>query len=101
MEVPTTVQPQRPDIDKMLNQIAAIDPNPWRAQFDEEELILWFHADLVANPTRVVISLDLHPSPNELAAARFLVHSREYVSELAAYITALEAQLQAGAASPE
>lgn len=83
---------KRPPIDQMKEQIAAIDPNPWRAQFDElGDLIIWFHAELAQDPRRIIVSMDEKPSKNEKAAAAFLVHCREYVKELINYIETLEA----------
>lgn len=85
----------RPPIDEMRQQISAIDPTPWRAQFDDDgALVIWFHADLGSDPRRIVVSMCLadteQPSSNELAAAGFLVNSREYVRDLIDYVLKLE-----------
>lgn len=85
----------RPPIEQMQQQIAAIEPAPWRAQLDDDGcLVIWFHADLASDPRRIVVSLCLseseQPSANELAAAAFLVNSREYVRDLIDYTAKLE-----------
>ncbi len=85
----------RPPIEQMLQQIAAIDATPWRAQFDEDgSLIIWFRADLDADPRRIIISFCMddteQPSKNEQAAADFLVNSREYMRDLISYTIQLE-----------
>lgn len=69
------------DLKKIREQVEAIDPEPWRADFDEDDmLVIWFHADLERDPRRIIISFGADkPSKNELAAAEFLVNSREYV----------------------
>ena len=85
----------RPPIEQMLQQIAAIDATPWRAEFDEDgSLIIWLHANLNEDPRRIVVSFCTgdteQPSANEQAAAEFLVNSREYVRDLIGYTAQLE-----------
>ena len=85
----------RPPIEQMQQQIVAINPALWRAEFDEDgSLVIWFHANLNEDPRRIIISLCLdeneQPSANERAAAEFLVSSREYVRDLIGYVEKLE-----------
>ena len=87
---------ERPDIETIQHQLDAIDPTPWRAEYDTVgDLILWFHASLAEDPRRIIISAcmgpDDLPSKNELAACAFLLLCREHMRDLIAYIAQLEA----------
>ncbi len=74
------------------DQIAAIDPTPWRAVFDDDELVIWFHANLTDDPRRIVIAGNA-PSDNEYAAAAFLTLCREHCTVLIGEVRRLNAEL--------
>lgn len=85
----------KPAIEVMQQQLAAINPAPWRIEFDEDgALVIWLHADLGKDPRRIVISMclseDEQPSANERAAANFLISCREYIRDLISYVQMLE-----------
>lgn len=93
-EAPLTVTPAL--LTQIERRIAAIDDSPWRAVFESDgDLAIWFHANLARDARRIVVSIEDVPSVNELAAAAFLVASREYCTALIARVRALEAMINA------